>query len=40
VYTAAVAIETKEAEAAKALIAFLKSPEAIAIIKAKGMTPS
>ena len=39
VYTAAPALETKEAEAAKALIAFLKSPEAIAIIKAKGMTP-
>ena len=40
VYTAAPALETKQAEAAKALIAFLKSPEAIAIIKAKGMTPS
>ena len=40
VYTAAPAVETREAEAAKALIAFLKSPEAIAIIKAKGMTPS
>ena len=40
VYTAAPALETKEAGAAKALIAFLKSPEAIAIIKAKGMTPS
>ena len=40
VYTAAPALETKQADAAKALIAFLKSPEAIAIIKAKGMTPS
>jgi molybdate transport system substrate-binding protein len=39
VYTAAPALETKEAEAAKALIAFLKSADAIAIIKAKGMTP-
>jgi molybdate transport system substrate-binding protein len=39
VYTAAPALETKEAEAARALIAFLKSAEAIAIIKAKGMTP-
>jgi len=39
VYTAAPATDTKEAEAAKALIAYLKSPEAIAIIKAKGMTP-
>lgn len=39
VYTAAPAIETKEAEAAKALIAFLKSGEATTIIKAKRMTP-
>jgi molybdate transport system substrate-binding protein len=39
VYTAAPAVETKEADAAKALIAFLKSADAIAIIKAKGMTP-
>jgi len=39
VYTAAPALGTKEAEAAKALIAFLKSADAIAIIKAKGMTP-
>ncbi|MGB9365152.1 MAG: substrate-binding domain-containing protein [Xanthobacteraceae bacterium] len=39
VYTAAPALDTKEAEAAKALIAFLKSADAIAIIKAKGMTP-
>jgi molybdate transport system substrate-binding protein len=39
VYTAAPAIETKEAEAAKALIAFLKSADAVAIVKAKGMTP-
>ena len=40
VYTAAPALDTKEGAVAKALIAFLKSPEAIAIIKAKGMTPS
>jgi molybdate transport system substrate-binding protein len=39
VYTAAPALEAKDGEAAKALIAFLKSGEAIAIIKAKGMTP-
>lgn len=39
VYTAAPALETKQAEAAKALIAFLQSAEAIAIIKAKGMAP-
>ena len=40
IYTAAPALETNEPEAAKTLIAFLKSAEAIAIIKAKGMTPS
>ncbi len=39
VFTAAVAADTKEAEAAKAFIAFLKTPAASAAIKAKGMTP-
>jgi molybdate transport system substrate-binding protein len=39
VFTGAVAAETKEAEAAKAFIAYLKTPEAMAVIKAKGMTP-
>ena len=39
VFTAAPASETKEGNAAKALIAYLKSPDVIAIIKAKGMTP-
>jgi len=39
VFTAAPASETKEGDAAKALIDYLKSPDAIAIIKAKGMTP-
>jgi molybdate transport system substrate-binding protein len=39
VYTAAPALETKKAEAAKALIAFLRSAEAIAILEAKGMMP-
>jgi molybdate transport system substrate-binding protein len=39
VFTAAPALDTTYAEAAKALIAYLKSPEAIAIIKARGMTP-
>jgi molybdate transport system substrate-binding protein len=39
VFTAAPALDTTHAEAAKALIAYLKSPEAIAIIKARGMTP-
>lgn len=40
VYTAAPARETRDADAAKAVIAFLKSADAIAIIKAKGMTPA
>ena len=39
VFTAAVATDSKEAEAAKAFINFLKSPEAVAVLKAKGMTP-
>jgi molybdate transport system substrate-binding protein len=39
VFTAAVAADTKEAQAAKALIDYLKTPEAIAVLKAKGMTP-
>ena len=39
VFTAAVAANTKEAEAAKAFIAYLTTPAATAVIKAKGMTP-
>src|SRR4029077_4048979 len=39
VFTAAPASETKEGDASKVLIAYLKSPDVIAIIKAKGMTP-
>ena len=39
VFTGAVAADTKETDAAKAFITYLKSPEAAAIIKAKGMTP-
>jgi molybdate transport system substrate-binding protein len=39
VFTAAVAAETKEADAAKALIDYLRTPAATAVIKAKGMTP-
>jgi molybdate transport system substrate-binding protein len=39
VFTAAIAADTKEAEAAKAFIAFLQTPAATAIIKAKGMNP-
>ena len=39
VFTAAVAADTKEAEAARAFIAYLKTPPAVAVIKAKGMTP-
>jgi molybdate transport system substrate-binding protein len=39
VFTAAIAADTKEAEAAKAFIAYLKTPAAAAVIKAKGMEP-
>jgi molybdate transport system substrate-binding protein len=39
VFTAAVAADSKEVEAAKAFINFLKTPEATAAIQAKGLTP-
>jgi molybdate transport system substrate-binding protein len=39
VFTAAVAADTREADAAKALIDYLRTPAATAVIKAKGMTP-
>ncbi len=39
VFTAAVAADSKEADAAKAFIAYLKTPEAVAVMKAKGVTP-
>jgi molybdate transport system substrate-binding protein len=39
VFTAAVAADTKDAEAASAFIAYLKTPAAVAVIKAKGMEP-
>ena len=39
VFTAAVAADTKHADAAKAFIAFLRTPDAAAVIKAKGMNP-
>jgi molybdate transport system substrate-binding protein len=38
-FTAAVAHASKETDAAKALITFLRSPAAAAVIKAKGMNP-
>lgn len=40
VFAAAIMDDAKEAEAAKALIHFLRSPEAAAVIKAKGMEPT
>jgi molybdate transport system substrate-binding protein len=39
VFTAAVAADTKQTEAAKAFIDYLTSPAASTAIKAKGMTP-
>ncbi len=39
VFSAAVAADTKEAEAAQAFINYLTSPAASALIKARGMTP-
>jgi molybdate transport system substrate-binding protein len=39
VFTSAVAADTTEAEVAKALIDYLRSPAATAVIKAAGMTP-
>jgi len=39
VFTAAVAAETREAEAARALIAFLRTTEIAALIQASGMNP-
>ena len=39
VFTSAVAADTREADAAKALIDYLRTQEATAVIKAAGMTP-
>jgi molybdate transport system substrate-binding protein len=39
VFTSAVAAESKNDSAAKALLDYLKTPEATAVLKAKGMTP-
>ena len=39
VFTSAIAADTREADAAKALIDYLRTPEAAAFIKAAGMTP-
>ena len=40
VFTAAVAANTKEAEAAKAFITYLTTPAAAAVLKTKGMNPA
>jgi molybdate transport system substrate-binding protein len=39
VYTAGVAASNKDAAAAEAFIAYLRSPAAAAVLKAKGMNP-
>lgn len=40
VFSAAIMGSTKDAEASKALVNFLRTPEAAAVIKAKGMEPA
>jgi molybdate transport system substrate-binding protein len=39
VYPAAIAADTKASDAASALIKFLTGPAAIAVLKAKGLSP-
>jgi molybdate transport system substrate-binding protein len=39
VFVGAVAADAKEADAAKAFVDYLKTAEAAAVIRAKGMTP-
>jgi molybdate transport system substrate-binding protein len=39
VYTAGAAANSNDAQAARAFLAYLKSPAAIAVLKAKGMNP-
>ena len=39
VFTGAISANSKDADAAKALLTYLKSPAGVAIIKAKGMSP-
>jgi molybdate transport system substrate-binding protein len=39
VFVGAVAADSKEADAAKAFITYLKTPEAAAVFKAKGVKP-
>jgi len=39
VFAAAISADTKEAAAVKAFIDFLQTPQAAAVLKAKGMTP-
>jgi ABC-type Fe3+ transport system substrate-binding protein len=39
VFPAALAVDTRQQEAAKAFIDFIMSPAATVVVKAKGMTP-
>ena len=40
VFSAAIMSDAKDASAAKALVNFLRTPEAVSVIKAKGMEPA
>jgi molybdate transport system substrate-binding protein len=40
VFAAAVMASAKDVEASKALVSFLRTPEAVAVVKAKGMEPA
>ena len=38
-FVGAIAAESKDATAAKAFLDYLKTPEAVSVFKAKGVTP-
>jgi molybdate transport system substrate-binding protein len=40
VFAAAIIADAKDAQAARAFVQFLRTPQAVAVIKAKGMEPA